>query len=229
MEIKDINIVGFIKIVETDVLLIIDMQNDFLPGGALPVEKGDEIISGINSVAARFHQTSNPIIFTQDWHPSNHESFSSVHPGKNPYDLFESQGIGPILWPDHCVQETDGAKLAPGLLYVSNASLILQKGYNKNIDSYSAFLENDRKTDTGLKTFLESMEKQVKRVFICGLALDYCVYFSAMDAKDYSGFDVVVIIDLAKPVNSPENSLSNALETMIGSGIKFTTSENILK
>ena len=229
MRIKDISVLGFIQIVKTDALLVIDLQNDFLPGGALPVEKGDEIIPGINSVAARFHQTNNPIIFTQDWHPPQHQSFASVHPSKKPYDSFESHGIGPILWPDHCVQETDGAKLAPGLTHVNNASLILQKGYNKNIDSYSAFLENDKKTDTGLKTFLEFGDPPVKRVFICGLALDYCVYFSAMDARNYSGLKVIVILDLTYPVNSPENSVSNALKSMVESGIKFSTSENILE
>ena len=116
----------------------------------------------------------------------------------------------------------------PGLIYVSNASLILQKGFNKKIDSYSAFFENDKKTDTGLKTYLKSMEIPIKRVFICGLALDYCVYYSAMDAKKYAGLEVVVILDLTKYVNSPENSLSKALKNMTESGIQFINSQNII-
>ena len=228
MEINDANLAGFIQIIESDALLIIDVQNDFLPGGALPVEKGDEIIPAINLLAAKFHQTNNPIIFTQDWHPLEHESFASTHPGKNPYDPFESSGIGPILWPDHCIQETNGAKLAPGLTCVSYASLIIQKGFNKNIDSYSAFLENDKKTDTGLTTYLETLEIPISRVFICGLALDYCVYYSALDARNYAGLEVFVILDLSKPVNSPENSLSTALKKMKENGIVFVKSENIL-
>ncbi len=227
MVIKDVELVGFIQVAETDALLIIDMQNDFLPGGQLPVDEGDEIILGINSIASYFHQINNPIVFTQDWHPLDHESFASVHQGKNPYDSYEVPGIGPILWPDHCIQGTDGAKLAPGLAYVGVANLILQKGYNKHIDSYSAFLENDKVTDTGLLTYLES--ENIKRVFLCGLALDYCVNYTAIDARKYADLDVVVIFDLAKPVNSPEDSLSNALKNMKENGVKFASSEQILK
>ncbi len=227
MEIEDLELLGFIHIVKTDALIVVDVQNDFLPGGALPVEDGDKIIPGINSITSRFHESNNPIVFTQDWHPPDHESFASVHPGKTPYESYESEGIGPILWPDHCVQNTDGAKLAPGLLNISFASLILQKGYNKHIDSYSAFLENDKKTDTGLKTYLESEE--INRVFICGLALDYCVYYSAIDGRNYADLQVVVIIDLTRPVNSPENSVSNALNDMTENEIKFTTCGHVLK
>jgi nicotinamidase/pyrazinamidase len=227
MKIEDLELLGFIHLVVTDALLIVDIQNDFLPGGALPVEDGNKIIPGVNSITSRFHVSHNPIVFTQDWHPSDHKSFASVHPGKQPYDSHESEGIGPILWPDHCVQNTDGAKLAPGLSNISFASLILQKGFNKHIDSYSAFLENDKKTDTGLNTYLKSEE--INRIFICGLALDYCVYYSAIDARNYADLEVVVIIDLTKPVNSPENSVSNALIDMIEKGVKFTTSEHVLK
>lgn len=227
MVIKDVELVGFIQVTKTDALLIIDMQNDFLPGGQLPVDEGDEIILGINSIASYFHQINNPTVFTQDWHPPDHESFASVHQGKNPYDSYEVPGIGPILWPDHCIQGTDGAKLAPGLAYVGVANLILQKGYNKHIDSYSAFLENDKVTDTGLRTYLES--ENIKRVFLCGLALDYCVNYTAIDARKYADLDVVVIVDLAKPVNSPEDSLSNALKNMKENGVKFALSEQILK
>lgn len=227
MAIKDVELVGFIQVTEIDALLIIDMQNDFLPGGQLPVNEGDEIILGINSIASYFHQINNPIVFTQDWHPPDHESFASAHQGKNPYDSYEVPGIGPFLWPDHCIQGTDGAKLAPGLAYVGVANLILQKGYNKHIDSYSAFFENDKVTDTGLLTYLES--ENIKRVFLCGLALDYCVNYTAIDARKYADLDVVVIIDLAKPVNSPEDSLSNALKNMKENRVKFTSSEQILK
>lgn len=224
MQIEDIELAGFIKITNKDALLIVDVQNDFLPGGALPVAEGDDVIPGINELSAKFHQTENPIVFTQDWHPVDHQSFASAHPGKNPYDSFEGPGIGPILWPDHCVQGNHGASLAPGLNSVM-ATLILRKGFHKTIDSYSAFLENDKTTETGLSTFLQSLG--IKRIFVCGFALDYCVYFTAIDAKT-NGFDVVVIPDLSKPVNAPEDSVSNALRDMIDQKIIFVTSDQIL-
>ncbi|MHA2243540.1 MAG: bifunctional nicotinamidase/pyrazinamidase [Candidatus Hodarchaeales archaeon] len=224
MQIEDIELAGFIKITNKDVLLIVDVQNDFLPGGALPVAEGDKIILGINELSAKFHLTENAIIFTQDWHPVGHQSFASAHSEKNPYDSFEGLGIGPVLWPDHCVQGTHGASLAQGLNSVV-ATLILRKGFHKAIDSYSAFLENDKTTETGLSTFLQTLG--INRIFVCGLALDYCVYFTVVDAKAI-GFDVVVILDLSKPVNSPKDSLSNALRDMISQNVIFVTSDQIL-
>jgi len=225
MQIEDVPLTGFVKIDNKDALLVIDMQNDFLPNGALPVADGDKIIDGINDLANKFHQNENPVIFTQDWHPKDHHSFASTHPGKNPYDLFEAPGIGPVLWPDHCVQGTHGANFAPQLQTVE-ATLILRKGFHKTIDSYSAFLENDKQTVTGLRTYLEAIG--INRIFVCGLALDYCVYYSAIDAKNF-GFDVVYVIDLTKPVNSPENSVSKALQKMIDHKIIFITSDQVLE
>lgn len=224
MQIEDVKQVGFVKITNRDTLIIVDMQNDFLPGGSLPVEEGDQIVPGINELAAKFHQNENPIIFTQDWHPQNHQSFASVHPGKKPYDLFEAPGIGPVIWPDHCVQGTHGASFAPGL-NSTVATMILRKGFHKTIDSYSAFLENDKKTETGLSTFLRSLETE--RIILCGLALDYCVYFTAIDGKN-SGFEVIYVIDLTKPVNTPDDSVVTALKNMTDQGIKFVSSDKIL-
>ena len=224
MQIEDVKQVGFVKITNRDTLIIVDMQNDFLPGGSLPVEEGDQIIPGINELAAKFHQNENPIIFTQDWHPQNHQSFASVHPGKKLYDLFEAPGIGPVLWPDHCVQGTHGASFAPEL-NSTVATMILRKGFHKTIDSYSAFLENDKKTETGLSTFLRSLETE--RIILCGLALDYCVYFTAIDGKN-SGFEVIYVIDLTKPVNTPDDSVVTALKNMTDQGIKFVSSDKIL-
>lgn len=224
MQIEDVQLAGFVKISDKDALLVIDMQNDFLPGGALPVADGDKINDGINDLAEKFHQIEYPVVFTQDWHPKDHHSFASAHPGKNPYDQVEAPGIGPILWPDHCVQGTHGANFAPKIQTV-DATLILRKGFHKTIDSYSAFLENDKKTETGLRTYLEAIG--IERVFLCGLALDYCVYYTAVDAKNY-GFDVVFVLDLTKPVNSPENSVSNALQRMVDQKIIFVTSDQVL-
>lgn len=224
MQIEDVKLAGFIEITNKDTLLVIDMQNDFLPGGALPVADGDQIIPGINDLAEKFHQAENPIVFTQDWHPADHHSFASAHPGKNPYDSFDAPGIGPILWPDHCVQGTHGASLVPGLNSVV-ATLILRKGFHKTIDSYSAFLENDKITETGLSTFLQTLG--IEKIFVCGLALDYCVYFTVLDAKSF-GFDVIYVLDLTKPVNAPENSVSNALQSMTDQKIIFVTSDQIL-
>ncbi|MHA1214668.1 MAG: bifunctional nicotinamidase/pyrazinamidase [Candidatus Hodarchaeales archaeon] len=213
-----------IKISDTDCLVIVDIQNDFLPGGALPVAEGDVIIPGVNKIAEKFHSKGCPIVITQDWHPPDHESFASVHDGKKPYDFFEAKGIGPVLWPDHCVQGTKGAELASDL-NTSFATLILRKGYHKEIDSYSVFLENDKETETGLRAFLSSLG--VKRVFLCGLALDYCVFYSAMDGKKF-GFNVYSILDLTRAVNSPENSVSDSLDKMSGVGVKFIKFDAIL-
>ena len=224
MRIEDVELAGFIKITNKDALLVIDMQNDFISDGALPVADGDQIIPGINDLTDRFHQTENPIVFTQDWHPVGHHSFASAHPGKKPYDPLETQGIGPLLWPDHCVLGTHGANFVPGL-QAANATLILRKGFHKTIDSYSAFLENDKTTETGLATFLQTLG--IERVFICGLALDYCVYFTAIDARKF-GFDVIVVLDQTKAVYAPEDSVSNALKNMTEKKIIFITSDKIL-
>ncbi|MFW9894782.1 MAG: bifunctional nicotinamidase/pyrazinamidase [Candidatus Thorarchaeota archaeon] len=207
------------KINNSDALIIVDIQNDFIPGGALPVEEGDLIIEGINRVAEIFKRYSTNIILTQDWHPQGHSSFASSHPGKNPGDEYQSEdgAIGPVLWPDHCVQGTQGAEFHKDL-NLNLASLILRKGRNPEVDSYSAFLENDKKTETGLAGYLKS--NSITRVFICGLALDYCCYYSAMDAVDF-GFRAFFILDLTRGIDLPPGNISNSIENMKKKEIKF--------
>ncbi|MFW9992195.1 MAG: bifunctional nicotinamidase/pyrazinamidase [Candidatus Odinarchaeota archaeon] len=224
MEISDVQLESSIEIKKGDSLIVVDIQNDFLPGGALAVEKGDEIIPGANDLIERFYKKDYPIVLTQDWHPPSHASFASAHLGKNPLDPIEAPGIGPVLWPDHCVQGTQGASFASALK-TTMAHLIIRKGYHKTIDSYSAFLENDKTTPTGLQGYLKSLG--VKRVFTCGLALDYCVFNSAVDAKT-AGFDVVYVLDLTRAVGSPEGIISTALETMVDKKIQFVNHSNII-
>ena len=208
-----------IEIKSNDALIIVDMQNDFIPNGALPVEGGDLIIDGINEIAKIFKDFSSNVILTQDWHPIGHLSFASSYPDKKPGDEIQTKdgAIGPILWPDHCVQGTKGAEFHKDL-NTTLASAIIRKGRNPKIDSYSAFLENDKKSETGLAGYLKSIK--VRRIFICGLALDYCVYFSAMDAVDF-GFNVFSIVDLTKGIDQPPENISNALKNMTQKGVKF--------
>ncbi|MBD3256141.1 MAG: bifunctional nicotinamidase/pyrazinamidase [Candidatus Lokiarchaeota archaeon] len=195
------------------------MQNDFIPGGALPVEDGDSIIPGINRIAEFFHDKLCPVILTQDWHPKNHMSFASQHPGKEPGDEFqnEEETIGPVLWPDHCVQASKGAEFHKNLR-VEFGKAVIRKGMNPQIDSYSAFLENDKETKTGLSGYLKSLD--IKRIFICGLALDYCCYYSAIDGIDF-GFKVYFILDLSKGIDDPPGNISNSLDDMKSKGVKF--------
>jgi nicotinamidase/pyrazinamidase len=178
-----------------DVLLVIDVQNDFCPGGALAVGEGDAVVPVINALAERFDH----MVLTQDWHPAGHSSFASVHSGSAPFEVI-TMPYGPqVLWPDHCVQGTVGAAFHAKLL-VDRAELVIRKGFRSAIDSYSAFHENDRCTPTGLAGYLR--ERGFKRVFLAGLATDYCVYYSAVDARR-EGFEAIVIesgcraIDLA--------------------------------
>ena len=216
MNISDLKIDKYIKVEETDVLIIVDLQNDFIPGGSLPVEGGDLIINDINELAEIFKKNGQ-VILTQDWHPPDHLSFASNHPGKKPGDEYHSKGIGPVLWPDHCVQNSEGAIFHKDLK-TKLADKIIQKGTNPDIDSYSGFLDNDKKSETGLADYLKS--QRVKRIFICGLALDYCCYATAMDGVDF-GFDVYFLIDLTKGIDLPANNISNSLENMVKKGIKF--------
>ena len=225
MEISDVKIKKDIEIQPTDALIIVDMQNDFMPSGALPVAEGDLIVPGINKLSKKFFDAGNLLVYTQDWHPPDHQSFASTHEGKEPYEPYSTEGIGPILWPDHCVRDTPGADFHPDLMGYSGM-VIWTKGTNPKIDSYSAFIENDKKTETGLSEKLRA--KGIERIFLCGLALDYCVFYSAMDGKKL-GFDVVFVIDLTKPVGAPEGIISSALEQMTAEGIIFTNSEEIQK
>lgn len=223
MQISDVKIKKGIEIQPNDALIIVDMQNDFMPSGALPIAEGDLIVPGINKLSRKFFDAGNFIVYTQDWHPPDHQSFASSHEGKEPYDPYSTEGIGPILWPDHCIRDTTGADFHPDLMGYSGM-MWWQKGTNPELDSYSAFIENDKKTETGLSAHLHA--KGIERIFLCGLALDYCVFYSAMDGKKL-GFDVVFVIDLTKPVGAPEGSVSNALEEMTAEGIIFTNSEEI--
>jgi len=175
------------------VLIVVDVQNDFCPGGALAVPRGDEVIAIINSLAARFRN----VVLTQDWHPRGHSSFASSHPGKAPYDTIEAPYGRQVLWPDHCVQGTPGAEFHPAL-QAPHATLILRKGFNAAIDSYSAFYENDRRTPTGLNGYLR--ERALTRLFFAGLAFDFCVRYSAEDARR-EGFDAFVIADACRGID----------------------------
>jgi nicotinamidase/pyrazinamidase len=184
----------------TDALLIIDLQNDFCPavngiGGALAVTGGDEIVHIINSLAQKFAH----VVLTQDWHPAGHISFASAHAGAQPYATIDAPYGPQTLWPDHCVQNTPGAALHLGLS-VPHAELILRKGFRRDIDSYSAFLENDHSTPTGLAGYLR--ERGLKRLFLCGLAYDFCVRFSAIDGTALD-FECLVIEDACRAVALP--------------------------
>ena len=180
----------------TDALLVIDIQNDFIPGGALAVSGGDEIIEGVVELAQKF----DTIVLSQDWHPAGHKSFASAH-GSEPFSTTQMPYGEQTLWPDHCVQGTEGAEFHPSLADVVNkAALVIRKGMNPEIDSYSAFFENDKSTTTGLAGYLR--DKGIQRVFCVGLAYDFCVGFSALDAKRV-GFEAVVVRDLARAIAAP--------------------------
>ena len=205
----------------TNALIIIDMQNDFMPGGALPVDEGDQIIDSINQISKIFKENNGKIILTQDWHPKNHKSFASSYNNKNPGDEYQSDGIGPVLWPDHCVQGTKGAQFHDKL-NIDLAHTIIRKGYNPEVDSYSGFIENDKKSETGLKGYLKALK--IKRIFICGLALDYCCYFTALDGIDF-GFEVYFLVNLTRGIDLPPGNISKSLQHMKKKGIKFATKD----
>jgi nicotinamidase/pyrazinamidase len=198
-----------------DILLVIDVQNDFCPGGALAVPLGDEVIAPILRLAPRFEH----IVLTQDWHPSNHFSFATSHPGKRPFDSIALPYGTQTLWPPHCVQGTRGAEFHPAL-QLPRAELILRKGFRPQIDSYSAFFENDRATPTGLAGYLG--ERHLNRVFLAGLAYDYCVGYSALDARRL-GLPAFVLrdacraIDLGDSVAAIEAAFAKAGVTVIDS------------
>jgi nicotinamidase/pyrazinamidase len=178
---------------ESDVLLIVDIQRDFCPGGNLVVPGGHEVVPVVNSLARQFQH----VLLTQDWHSSNHISFASMHEGRRPFDVVELAYGPQVLWPDHCVQGTSGAAFHRDL-DVPHAALVLRKGFRRTIDSYSAFFENDRRTPTGLGGYLR--ERGFSRVFIAGLALDFCVRYSAEDAR-HQGFRVSVITDACRGID----------------------------
>jgi len=192
-----------------DALLVVDVQNDFCPGGALAVAEGDAVVPLANRLIGRFEA----VVLTQDWHPPGHESFASSHPGRAPFESIEVAYGAQTLWPDHCVRGTPGADFHPAL-ETRTASLVIRKGIHRAIDSYSTFFENDRATPTGLAGYLR--ERGFGRVFLCGLATDYCVGYSAVDARRL-GFDVVVLVDACRAIDL-EGSLAEALERMRAAG-----------
>ena len=197
---------------DREVLIVVDVQRDFCPGGSLAVPDGDAVVPVVNGLARRFAH----VVLTQDWHPPGHASFASAHPGKLPFDTIELAYGAQTLWPDHCVQDTEGAAFHPGL-DVGNVELIVRKGFHAGIDSYSAFRENDRKTPTGLAGYLR--ERGFERATLCGLATNVCVFFSAMDAQDF-GFATTVDLAASRGIDL-DGSLARALAAMRAAGIEL--------
>ncbi len=200
-------------------LLVIDMQYDFMPGGQLAVADGDAVLPLINRLGEHFTQ----VIVTQDWHPAGHISFASSHPGRKPFESITLPYGPQTLWPDHCIQGSTGAQLHADL-DLPHARLILRKGCNAQIDSYSAFLEADRTTTTGLAGYLR--ERGIDTLFVVGLALDFCVSWSAQDARK-AGFNTYVIEDACRAIDM-NGSLENAWQAMLASGVKRVRSEDVL-
>jgi nicotinamidase/pyrazinamidase len=201
-----------------DVLVAVDIQNDFCPGGSLSVPRGDEVVPMINRLAERFEH----VVLTQDWHPSDHLSFASAHPGRRPYEMIVVEYGPQILWPDHCVQATHGAEFHKDLR-VPHAGLVLRKGIHRKIDSYSTFYENDRKTPTGLVGYLR--DRGFTRVFLAGLAFDFCVRYSAEDAHR-EGFAVVVVEDACRGIDV-EGSMAATRESLEKLGVVRATTQAV--
>ena len=203
---------------DQDVLLVVDIQNDFCPGGGLAVPRGDEVVPLVNRLATRFRH----VVLTQDWHPPGHLSFASAHPGRKPYDTIVASYGPQILWPDHCVQATSGAELRKDL-EIAHAELVLRKGYHPDIDSYSAFYENDRRTRTGLAGYLR--EREFTRIFLAGLAFDFCVRYSSEDAR-HEGFEVVVVEDACRGIDISGSMLATrrALDAI---GVRFNSDDTV--
>jgi len=195
---------------DSDVLLVVDVQNDFCPDGALAVPRGDEVVAIVNRLGKMFRN----VVLTQDWHPAGHLSFASAHPGHAPYDTI-AMPYGPqVLWPDHCVQDTPGAAFHSSL-HIPHAALVIRKGIDRTIDSYSALYENDRTTPTGLTGYLR--DRGIQRLFLAGLALDFCVRYSAEDAVR-EGFAVVVIEDACRGIDV-QGSLAATRSSLAALGV----------
>lgn len=202
-------------------LILVDIQNDFLPGGALAVREGDAVVPVANRLQAVFPL----VVATQDWHPANHGSFAANHPGKKVFEKIELNGLPQTLWPVHCVQGTLGAELAPGLQRERIAK-IFPKGTDAGIDSYSGFFDNGHRKSTGLGEWLKA--KGVTEVFVCGLATDYCVKFTALDAAQ-SGFKTHFIEDASRGVNLQPDDVRNAIAEMNRAGVATVQSSYVLK
>ena len=199
------------------VLLVMDVQNDFLPGGALAVPRGDEVVPRVNRLASKFAN----VILTQDWHPPGHISFASRHAGRKPFESIELAYGTQVLWPDHCVQGSRGAEFAAELA-VRHAQAVIRKGYHAHTDSYSALLEADRVTPTGLNGMLR--ERGIRRVYCCGLATDFCVAWSALDAQA-AGFETWIIEDACRAIDTG-GSLAAARRELAAAGVRLTRSDN---
>jgi len=207
-----------IKPDDASALLVIDVQNCFLPGGSLSVKDGEQVVPVINRIAKAF---SN-VVLTQDWHTPGHVSFASSHSGKKPFELIDLAYGKQVLWPDHCVQGTDGAALSKDLA-IPQAELILRKGFHNDVDSYSAFTEADGKTSTGLAAYLKA--RGIARVFVAGLATDFCVAWTALDARK-AGLETYVIEDACRGIDT-QGSLAKAWTDMAAAGVKRINSEEI--
>lgn len=206
-------------VTDRDVLLVVDIQTDFCPGGNLAVPRGDEVVPVVNRIAQEFRH----VVLTQDWHPPDHQSFASAHPGRRPFETI-AVAYGPqILWPDHCVQDTPGAAFHQDL-HIPHAELVLRKGYRREIDSYSAFYENDHNTPTGLIGYLR--ERSLTRVFLAGLAFDFCVRYSAEDARK-ADFSVVVLADACRAIDV-DNSAEATRQSLTTLEIPVVTSDSIV-
>src|SRR5690349_19886762 len=209
---------GKVKPGDQDVLIVVDVQNCFVPGGSLAVKEGDQIVPLINQIAKAFHN----VVLTQDWHTSDHVSFASQHQGKKPFEAVKLAYGTQVLWPDHCVQGTEGAAIVSGV-NIPHAQLIIRKGHHRDVDSYSAFLEADRKTETGLAGYLKG--RKINRVFVCGLATDYCVAWTALDARKF-GFQAAVIEDASRGIDL-NGSIAAAWKEMDKAGVKRMQSSEI--
>ena len=204
---------------ETDILIVVDVQYDFLPGGALAVPDGDAVIAPINRLAKAFRH----VVLTQDWHPEGHASFASSHPARQPFETTELPYGVQVLWPDHCIQGTPGAEISRDL-EITHAQLVIRKGHNREIDSYSGFMEADRRTSTGLAGYLR--ERGFRRVFCAGLATDFCVAWTALDAKA-AGFDTLLIEDASRPIDA-NGSLEKAQADLSAAGVHVIASARIV-
>jgi len=200
-------------------LILVDIQNDFVPGGALPVAEGDRVVPIANQLQKHF----DLIVATQDWHPANHASFASQHAGKNIGEVIDLNGLPQVLWPDHCVQRSTGAEFHPDLDR-SRVARVFQKGVDPEIDSYSGFFDNGHRRGTGLAEYLKS--QGVTHVFVCGLATDYCVKFTALDARQL-GFETTVVVDACRGVNLQPGDVDAALEEMRRAGIRTLVSADL--
>jgi nicotinamidase/pyrazinamidase len=207
------------KISEHDVLIVVDVQNDFCSGEALAVPGGEKVVPAVNRIAQRFRN----VVLTQDWHPKDHISFASNHANKRPFDTIKLAYGAQVLWPDHCVQDTQGAEFHRSL-HIPQVGLVVRKGFHRSIDSYSAFYENDHKTPTGLLGYLR--ERELKTVFVAGLAFDFCVRYSAEDARK-AGFEVAVIEDACRGIDL-EGSMAAAHHSLKSLGISIVNIEAFL-